>query len=272
VILDDLLLYFFGGAPCSAPCLMLVARHPMRVALALIAACSRCRHLCAARRARRRGLPGADLRRRVMVFMVYVIMLLDVRDASFLRRYGKDSRRRSCSAPCCWSPCLLRSRGCPRIRLPGAGCSRPSYPGQTVLDRVRAELLAAFRADVRTARGRGHRGDSGHQERGPTVDRTSCCSGSASRSSRSGSWASWRARNALVMLMCMELMLNAVVLSLVTFSLRTATLSGAVLVFLIFVVACVRDRRSRFRSCCSCRASAGRSMSPATTPEGMTLG
>jgi NADH-quinone oxidoreductase subunit K len=44
-------------------------------------------------------------------------------------------------------------------------------------------------------------------------------------------------RNALVMLMCMELMLNGVILSLVTFSQQTATLSGAVLVFLIFVVA-----------------------------------
>jgi NADH-quinone oxidoreductase subunit K len=44
-------------------------------------------------------------------------------------------------------------------------------------------------------------------------------------------------RNALVMLMCMELMLNGVILSLVTFSAQTATLSGAVLVFLIFVVA-----------------------------------
>ena len=44
-------------------------------------------------------------------------------------------------------------------------------------------------------------------------------------------------RNLLVMLMCMELMLNAVILALVTFSLETGTLSGAVLVFLIFVVA-----------------------------------
>jgi NADH-quinone oxidoreductase subunit K len=44
-------------------------------------------------------------------------------------------------------------------------------------------------------------------------------------------------RNALVMLMCMELMLNAVVLALVVFSVGTATLGGAVLVFLIFVVA-----------------------------------
>ena len=34
-------------------------------------------------------------------------------------------------------------------------------------------------------------------------------------------------RNALVMLMCMELMLNAVILALVTFSLRTATLCGS---------------------------------------------
>jgi NADH-quinone oxidoreductase subunit K len=44
-------------------------------------------------------------------------------------------------------------------------------------------------------------------------------------------------RNVLVMLMCMELMLNAVNLSLVTFAQQTGTAAGAVLVFLIFVVA-----------------------------------
>ena len=44
-------------------------------------------------------------------------------------------------------------------------------------------------------------------------------------------------RNLLVMLMCMELMLNGVILSLVTFAAQTATAAGAVLVFLIFVVA-----------------------------------
>ena len=44
-------------------------------------------------------------------------------------------------------------------------------------------------------------------------------------------------RNVLVMLMCMELMLNAVNLSLVTMSQQTGTTIGAVLVFLIFVVA-----------------------------------
>ena len=46
-------------------------------------------------------------------------------------------------------------------------------------------------------------------------------------------------RNVLVMLMCMELMLNGVNLSLVTFAQQTATTIGAVLVFLVFVVATV---------------------------------
>ena len=44
-------------------------------------------------------------------------------------------------------------------------------------------------------------------------------------------------RNALVMLMCMELMLNGVNLSLVTFAQQSDTMAGAVLVFLVFVVA-----------------------------------
>jgi NADH-quinone oxidoreductase subunit K len=44
-------------------------------------------------------------------------------------------------------------------------------------------------------------------------------------------------RNLLVMLMCMELMLNGVILSLVTFAHQMGEEVGAVLVFLIFVVA-----------------------------------
>lgn len=44
-------------------------------------------------------------------------------------------------------------------------------------------------------------------------------------------------RNLLVMLMCMELMLNGVNLSLVTFAQHSGTLDGAVMVFLIFIVA-----------------------------------
>jgi NADH-quinone oxidoreductase subunit K len=44
-------------------------------------------------------------------------------------------------------------------------------------------------------------------------------------------------RNLLVMLMCMELMMNGVNLSLVSFAQQTGNAAGAVLVFLIFVVA-----------------------------------
>src|SRR5271167_3593728 len=44
-------------------------------------------------------------------------------------------------------------------------------------------------------------------------------------------------RNVLVMLMCMELMLNGVNLALITFAQQTATTAGAVLVLLAFVVA-----------------------------------
>lgn len=44
-------------------------------------------------------------------------------------------------------------------------------------------------------------------------------------------------RNVLVMLMCMELMLNGVNLSLVSFTQQNGAAAGAVLVFLIFVVA-----------------------------------
>jgi len=46
-------------------------------------------------------------------------------------------------------------------------------------------------------------------------------------------------RNVLVMLMCMELMLNGVNLSLITFAQQTATTVGAVVVLLVFVVATV---------------------------------
>ena len=44
-------------------------------------------------------------------------------------------------------------------------------------------------------------------------------------------------RNVLIMLMCMELMLNGVNLSLVTFAHQMGSAVGAVLVFLVFVVA-----------------------------------
>ena len=44
-------------------------------------------------------------------------------------------------------------------------------------------------------------------------------------------------RNVLVMLMCMELMLNGVNLALVIFAQQLGNVEGAVMVFLIFIVA-----------------------------------
>ena len=46
-------------------------------------------------------------------------------------------------------------------------------------------------------------------------------------------------RHVLIMLMCMELMLNGVNLSLVTFAHEQGSTLGSVLVFLIFVVAAI---------------------------------
>jgi NADH-quinone oxidoreductase subunit J len=87
--IDQLLVYFFSACALLGGVLMLVARHPMRVALALIS--------CMLSLAGIYAMLGVHVVAvfqvliyvgAVMVFMVYVIMLLDVRDPSFVRRYG----------------------------------------------------------------------------------------------------------------------------------------------------------------------------------------
>jgi len=86
----DLLLWFFAAASLAGGVLMLVARHPMRVALALIGSMISLAGIYAILGVHVIAVfqvliyVGA-----VMVFMVYVIMLLDVRDPSFLQRYGR---------------------------------------------------------------------------------------------------------------------------------------------------------------------------------------
>jgi len=86
----DLLLYFFAAAALAGGVLMLIARHPMRVALALISSMISLAGIYAILGVHVIAVfqvliyVGA-----VMVFMVYVIMLLDVRDPSFLERYGR---------------------------------------------------------------------------------------------------------------------------------------------------------------------------------------
>lgn len=89
MMVGDVLLYFFAAGAVLGGLLMLVARHPMRVALALIAAMLSLGGVYAMLGVHVVAVfqvlvyVGA-----VMVFMVFVIMLLDVRDASFVRRYG----------------------------------------------------------------------------------------------------------------------------------------------------------------------------------------
>jgi NADH-quinone oxidoreductase subunit J len=87
--LENLVLDFFAGAALLAALLMLVARHPMRVALALIVVMLSLAGIYAMLGVHVIAVfqvliyVGA-----VMVFMIYVIMLLDVRDPSFVRRYS----------------------------------------------------------------------------------------------------------------------------------------------------------------------------------------
>ena len=87
--LDALLLVVFGLSALVAAALMLVLRHPMQVAMALISTMVFLGGIY--------GLVGVHFIAAfqvliyvsaVMVFMVYVIMLLDVRDPSFTRRFS----------------------------------------------------------------------------------------------------------------------------------------------------------------------------------------
>ena len=87
--LDMLLLVVFGVTALVAASLMLVLRHPMQVAMALV--------LTMVSLGAIYGLLGVHFIAAfqiliyvsaVMVFMVYVIMLLDVRDPSFTRRFS----------------------------------------------------------------------------------------------------------------------------------------------------------------------------------------
>ena len=87
--LDTLLLLVFGACALIGAALMIVLRQPMRVAMALISTMVFLGGIY--------GLLGVHFIAAfqvliyvgaVMVFMVYVIMLLDVRDPSFLERYS----------------------------------------------------------------------------------------------------------------------------------------------------------------------------------------
>jgi NADH-quinone oxidoreductase subunit J len=89
-MIENVLLVLFATAAVAGGVLMIVLRHPMRVALALIASMISLGGIY--------GLLGVHVIAvfqimiyvsAVMVFMVYAIMLLDVRDPSFTERYSR---------------------------------------------------------------------------------------------------------------------------------------------------------------------------------------
>ena len=88
-MIDSVALYLFAGSALIAAALMLVLRHPMRVALALIACMLSLAGVYALLNVHVIAIfqvliyVGA-----VMVFMVYAIMLLDVRDRSYALRFS----------------------------------------------------------------------------------------------------------------------------------------------------------------------------------------
>jgi NADH-quinone oxidoreductase subunit J len=89
-MIENLLLWLFAATALVAAALMLVLRHPMRVALALTATMLSLAGVYA--------LLGVHVIAifqvliyvgAIMVFMIYAIMLLDVRDRSYTRRFSR---------------------------------------------------------------------------------------------------------------------------------------------------------------------------------------
>ena len=89
-MIETVLLYLFALTALGAAALMLVLRHPMRVALALVASMISLAGVYALLSVHVIAVfqvliyVGA-----VMVFMVYAIMLLDVRDRSYTGRFSR---------------------------------------------------------------------------------------------------------------------------------------------------------------------------------------
>jgi NADH-quinone oxidoreductase subunit J len=89
-MIESVLLYVFAGGALLGALVMLASRHPMRAALALIATMLSLGGVY--------GLLGVHVIAvfqiliyvsAVMVFMVYVIMLVDSRDSAFARRFSR---------------------------------------------------------------------------------------------------------------------------------------------------------------------------------------
>jgi NADH-quinone oxidoreductase subunit J len=88
-MIESILLHAFLACALAGAALMLVLRHPMRVALALVATMLSLAGVFAMLGAHAVAVFQVLIYvSAVMVFMVYVIMLLDVRDDSLAQRYS----------------------------------------------------------------------------------------------------------------------------------------------------------------------------------------
>ena len=253
----------------SARVLMLVLRHPMRVAMALISTMVFLGGIY--------GLLGVHFIAAfqvliyvgaVMVFMVYVIMLLDVRDPSFTRRFSR------LLVPGVAGGVLLLARA--RRTRSGAAVDAPAQH-----DACRS-ACSSSRSRSSTSTGctsssprccwsprSSRRSPSIKGSRRTTMDKMQLLLLLAMALFALGLLGVIVRRNVLVMLMCMELMLNGVNLSLVTFAQQTGTAVGRRAGVPDLRRRGRRDRASPSRSCCcSCAASARSTSTPTATSKG----
>ena len=175
----------------------------------------------------------------VMVFMVYVIMLLEVaRDdepallAAAVPGAAGLVVLLGAIVASVWRPLPSPARRARRDRRTASPAFSIAFLNEywLLFELTSVLLVAAVVAALAVI---------GQPAGGASMDRTQLLIGVAVALFSLGLVGVIVRRNVLVMLMCMELMLNGVNLSLVTFAQQTATTAGAVLVFLIFVVATV---------------------------------
>ena len=182
--LDTVLVYLFGVSALVAGGMMIVLRHPMQVAMALISAMVFLGGVY--------GLLGVHFIAAfqvliyvgaVMVFMVYVIMLLDVRDPSYTRRFSRLLVLGIAGAVTFVGVLVYGFAHGQHAVGHDHGLVRPP----AVRGRLPQRILAALRADVGAAGGRGRRGAGGDPGRqAPWIS----CSSSSSWRSRCSRWDS----------------------------------------------------------------------------------
>jgi NADH:ubiquinone oxidoreductase subunit K/NADH:ubiquinone oxidoreductase subunit 6 (subunit J) len=211
IVLFSLLALIFAG-------LVLTLRQPMRAALALVAHMFSLAGIYACLDVHVVALfqvliyVGA-----VMVFMVYTIMLLDDRDASYEQPFARLAK-----------PAIAVAAALGGALLWLLGGPAPDGTAPVV-------AAAAGPAPFAAAGGRG--GGLDRDPGGPMTSLHPFLIALAALLFCMGLMGVMIRRNLLVVVMCLELMLNAVVLSFVAGAAHTQTLAGAAMTFFIYVAA-----------------------------------